>query len=319
MESLHIQPSGSIFHALAEEWRGLGSEDLEEHAAWGRGLSPWMIVWIRAPPPLNSPPPSVCQLALSGREQEIHLYCGHHTIRVVRLHWLTLRMSKVFIKCPTQWKCRFKIQEGKRHDFPFHAKPIFLHLLGSLPKAFFLSHYTGKWTFPSFLHKSGLSFQLPISTVLPEGDMVSIGIQVQPPNCTRLWGSLGWAERGHPTPGSHPSLIESVSCLGFCVSQPWVHCVAFSNSQVIIFFSFNFSPALSSLGLIECIFPFPSVICLNLFYLNFISYNPSSASRPFWILNVLSLPRQQGIHCRVQIQYIPPLIFASPLFEKLDL
>lgn len=63
-----------------------------------------------------------------------------HTLRLVCLHWLMLYIWKLFIKSKTQRKCRLEIQENKRHDFPFCANSIFLHLLKSFPKAFFLFH-----------------------------------------------------------------------------------------------------------------------------------------------------------------------------------
>lgn len=116
--------------------------------------------------------------------------------------------------------------------------------------------------------------------------------------------SQGWEERSHFSLTTPPLVTCTCGWVPCPLCRPpspsvWVHWVVFFYPQVIWFSTVIFSPALSYLVFIEFIFPLLSVIFLYLSYLNFISCNPVSASRPFWMLNVLSLSWQLGSHGRI--------------------
>lgn len=118
-----------------KEWRGAGSEDLEEPATTRRGLSPWVATWVRGLLPAHSPfflP--ICTVLQWTRNKTCAVphNWGH-------LPTLTNTFSQLFSKVQSTMKVQMKIQESKR-PFSSHTNSIFFHHLRNLPQVFLVFH-----------------------------------------------------------------------------------------------------------------------------------------------------------------------------------
>lgn len=221
--------------------RGLGSEDLEERTAEDGA---WVAEWVPDPLPPPTPQPTslclpTCIVWQRTRNTSTPLLWAPHNQGGSPTLTNTAYV-KSFHKKSNTMEVQLRNTRRQKTWLAFPCKAYIFASARKPPHSILSLPLHGQVDIS--LLSSYIRLKLPTAHQYspPEGDLVSTGIQAQSPNCTRLWGSLGWADRGHPTPGSHPPLIESFSCLRFRVSQPWVHCVAFSNSQVIWFFSPHF-------------------------------------------------------------------------------